>query len=70
MSKLNEKLKEILALDWKEEDKAKFELMMKNVMYYKLFLTKALEQDIIYCLDLCINEKKELDEIRKCNVFN
>lgn len=67
MSKLNEKLKEILALDWKEEDKAKFELMMKNVMYYKLFLTKALEQDIIYCLDLCINEKKELDEIRKCN---
>lgn len=58
MSKLNEKLKEILALDWKEEDKAKFELMMKNVMYYKLFLTKALEQDIIYCLDLCINEKK------------
>jgi phage tail tube protein FII len=70
MSKLNEKLKEILALDWKEEDKAKFELMMKNVMYYKLFLTKALEQDIIYCLDLCINEKKELDEIRKCNIFN
>ncbi len=65
MSDLKAKLKEIIELDWQEEDKAKFEEMIKNVMYYRLFLSKTLEQDIINCLDICIKEKRELDDLRR-----
>ena len=65
MSDLKAKLKEIIELDWQEEDKAKFEEMIKNVMYYRLFLSKTLEQDIINCLNICIKEKRELDDLRR-----
>lgn len=64
MSDLKTKLKEISELEWQEDDKNKLETMIKNVLYYKMFLSKALEQDIVNCLDICIKEKKELDEIR------
>lgn len=64
MSNLKEKLKEIIELEWQEDDKNKLEMMIKNVMYYKVFLSKALEQDIVNCLDICIREKKELDKLR------
>ncbi len=70
MSNLKEKLKEIIELEWQQDDKEKLEIMIKNVLYYKVFLSKTLEQDIINCLDICIREKKELDEIRKlCDEF-
>lgn len=70
MSNLKSKLKEIIELEWQEGDKDKLETLIKNVMYYKFFLSNALEQDIINCLDICIKEKKELDEIRKfCEQF-
>ena len=65
MSDLKAKLKEIIELDWQEEDKAKFEEMIKNVMYYRLFLSKTLEKDIINCLNICIKEKRELDDLRR-----
>lgn len=58
MSNLKEKLKEIIELEWQQDDKEKLEIMIKNVLYYKVFLSKTLEQDIINCLDICIREKK------------
>lgn len=70
MSDLKSKLKEIMELEWQDDDKNKLETLIKNVMYYKFLLSKALEQDIINCLDICIKEKRELDEIRKfCEQF-
>jgi|LakMenEpi03Aug12_release.lakeMendotaPanAssembly.Ray.scaffolds.fasta_scaffold1203276_1 hypothetical protein len=65
MADLKSKLKELLDLEWSEEDKTQLETCVKNAMYYKAFMTKASEKDIIACLEICIREKKLLDILRK-----
>lgn len=65
MSSIKTKLEEILALEWKEEERAQLEEMFKNVMFYKTFLSKNLERDIVNCINICIREKKSLDAIKK-----
>jgi hypothetical protein len=65
MSELNDKIQELLALDWEEEDKTRLEVIIKNLLYYKSFISKASEKDIIYFLDFYIQEKRCLEELRK-----
>lgn len=64
---LQAKQDEILKLSWEDGDKKMLAEMMSNAIYYHRLIPKAMEADIIKCIDLCIREKLSLDEFReKC----
>lgn len=65
MTDLKSKVNELLELEWSDEDRQQLQSCAKNALYYKSFMTKASEKDIISCLEICIREKKLLDILRK-----
>lgn len=64
MGDLQDKLDEILNLQWEEDDKIIMINIMKNAIYYKRLIPKTFEKDIIKCIDVCLKEKRDLDALR------
>lgn len=64
MGKLQDKLKEILDFKWRDEDKKTMIGMMENAIYYRRLIPKTIEKDIIKCIDICLQERRDLDYFR------
>ena len=62
--KLQEVLKKVEFLDFKEEDKILIKEMIEGMLYYHRLIPKSLEIQVIKCIDICISEKEELDNLR------
>ena len=58
-------IQEILSLDWESDDKVVMERIIKHFKSWKRFIPSSLEKDIIYILNLAINEKKTLMELNE-----
>jgi archaellum component FlaD/FlaE len=65
MKELEKKLEEILLLEWTCDEKKHFKDIIKNMLWFKKFLSKSFEKDILDTLDICIREKKKLDDFKK-----
>lgn len=65
MDKLQDKLNEILSLNWSEEDKNTLSKIMESIIYYKRLIPSKFEHEVLACINICIREKRELDFIKK-----
>lgn len=57
-----EELRKILEQKWNEEEKETIERVIKSVCSYKRLMTKALKDDVLKIVDICIKVKLQLEE--------
>ena len=62
---LEEKLQEVLSLNWSLEDKEVLYEALKSIISFKRFIPNAVINQILKCIDICIREKRELDALRE-----
>ena len=61
MSNIIERIEELLKRDWIEEDRKVISDLQSNIKYYKKFIPKAVIEDIIKAIELCIRVKDNHD---------
>lgn len=59
-----EELKKILEQEWDNEDRETIERVIKSVCSYKRLMSKALKDDVLKIVDICIKVKQQLDECK------
>jgi hypothetical protein len=57
-----EDIRKILEQNWEQGEKELIERTIVNILSYKIMMSKALKEDIILIVDLCIKLKKEINE--------
>jgi hypothetical protein len=55
-------LKKILEEKWDHEEKETIERVIKSVLSYKRLMSKALKDDVLKIIDICIKVKQKLEE--------
>lgn len=63
MSSVIEKIEELLKREWTEEDRKVIADLQANIKYYKKFIPKAVIEDIMKAIDLCVRIKDNHDTL-------
>lgn len=63
MSHVIEKIEDLLKREWTEEDRKIIADLQANIKYYKKFIPKAVIEDILKAIDLCIRIKDSHDNL-------
>lgn len=63
MSSVIEKIEELLKREWTEEDRKVIADLQANIKYYKKFIPKAVIEDIMKAIDLCVRIKDNHDNL-------
>ncbi len=63
MSNVIEKIEELLKREWTDEDRKIIDNLKANIKYYKKFIPKAVIEDMLKAIDLCMRVKDERDKL-------
>lgn len=58
---LKEKLDQVLELQWDDEEKKVLVEVLDSIYYFRRFISKKFEEQVVKSIDICIKYKKIVD---------